>query len=174
MIDYGYGVKLGPLKIENLDAYMKNRNMPEIYNWSRQEDLLNEVTHEEWFYKQARDPRVRMYEILSGEVFIGVCGLSDLDLLHRRAEFSLYINTKWQKKGLATPTLKTLFKHGFYSFGLNVIWGESFDGNPACQIFEKLGMKKDGARTDFYWKNGRFIDAHLYSMRASEWKSLGL
>lgn len=172
MIDFGYNVTLHPLSRNRLDMYRSWRNNPSIYKWCRQDDLIDEISQEKWFNSQSQDPKIRMYEIQNDDGPIGVCGLTDIDRLHRRAEFSLYIAPDYHRRGYAQEGLKTLFWWGFREMGLNVIYGEVIGSNPSSGIFERLGMKKEGSRTDFYWQGGRFIDAHLYSVRASEWSKL--
>lgn len=102
----------------------------------------------------------------------GVVGLTDIDYVNSRAEFSCYVDPDLQGRGLGRAALLALFKHGFEDLGLNSIWGESFDGNPALKLFESLGMKKDGIRRNFYYRGGRFIDAHLISITRDEFVAL--
>lgn len=100
---------------------------------------------------------------------IGVCGLTSIDMEARKAEFSLYIGPEHQGKGYGSEALKLLLYHGFLNLGLNQIWGETFDKNPAAKMFEELGFKKDGTRRQFYMKSGKLIDCHLYSILRDEW-----
>lgn len=102
---------------------------------------------------------------------VGVCGLTDIDLVSRRAEFSLYIAPELHGQKLGRHALNLLLATGFDDLGINVIWGESFDGNPAKHLFRKLGMTSEGIRRQFYFKEGRFIDAELFSITAAEWRA---
>lgn len=133
-----------------------------------------------WFEKQAKDTSIRMYKIaISFEekkekttktAMVGVCGLTSLDMMNRRAEFSLYIGPEFQGKGFGKKALSCLLTQGFKNLGLQVIWGEVFKGNPALRMFDDIGFKREGIRRDFYFRDGTYIDAHLVSMKASEWK----
>lgn len=156
---------------------LKWRNDWNLIQWTRQSDLLNEVEHEAWFDRQARDPSTRMYMLLAktgGKTEqVGVCGLTSIDYRNRRAEFSLYIASAYQRNGLGRAALSVLLTHGFENLGLNLIWGETFAGNPALKMFLGLGFQPEGTRRSFYWKDGRFIDAHLVSITAEEWRNRG-
>jgi RimJ/RimL family protein N-acetyltransferase len=150
------------------------RNHPEIYDWCRQNNLISDAEQGRWFDKQSQDSSIRMYSIQAkGETgdpkLIGVCGLTDIDLVNRRAEFSLYIAPFLHGIGLGTAALKLLLGRGFDDLGLNVIWGETFRGNKALSTFKKLGFTIEGWRREFYFKQGGFIDAALVSMTAEEW-----
>lgn len=170
MIDFNFGVSLGPVKIENLKTYLDARNDHRVWKWCRQNDVINESHHQEYFKKvMSPSSNVRLYEILdfSGKL-VGVCGLTDICQINRRAEFSLYVIPEHQMRGFAKAALKTLLAHGFYNLGLHSIWGETFDGNPAYNLFLRLGMRHDGTRRQFYFRSGDFIDCHLVSITRDE------
>jgi [ribosomal protein S5]-alanine N-acetyltransferase len=172
MIDYDYGVALGPL--ESKYTFIKHwRNNPKVWKWCRQNDLISDAQQQKWFENQSNDPTIKMYMVWSSESeTVGVCGFTSIDMLNRRAEFSLYISPEHHCKGLGKKALKTLVHHGFRNLGFQSIWGESFDGNPAMKMFEQVGFVKEGVRRNFYFRDGRFIDAHLYSLQVYEWISL--
>ena len=163
---------LGPLREQNLAQYFKWRNTPDLWRWCRQSDVLQWYAHIDWFNGLRDRTDLRMYEILAPkEKCVGVCGLTSIDQLNQRAEFSLYVAPEHQGTGYGKSALALLLSHGFRHLNLNVIWGESFDGNPALQMFEALGFVNEGRRRDFYFRDGKFIDAHLVSMRRAEWIS---
>lgn len=145
------------------------RNDPRVFKWCRQNDLINEVAHLKWFEKSSIDPTIKMYAIRT-DLFniVGVCGFTSIDNLNKRAEFSLYIGPQHWGNGLGKASLYTLCSHGFNSYGFNIIWGETFEGNPAEKMFLDLGFKKEGTRREFYFRDGKFIDAHLYSIKKDE------
>lgn len=151
------------------------RNDWRIWQWCRQNDLISDLDQTNWFQRQNADPKIKMYGIAAKDpekpekYLVGVAGLTDIDHMNKRAEFSLYIDPDRHGLGLGKATLQVLFDHGFGNLGLNVIYGETFDGNPAAKLFEKIGMVKEGTRRQFYWKDGKYVDAHLYSLTREEW-----
>jgi RimJ/RimL family protein N-acetyltransferase len=170
MIDYGFGVKLRPLSLENAQLYFEWRNTPSVYAWCRQIEPLNWQNHIKWLESVPDRKDVRFYEVVSSGEPSGVCGFTDIDHINRRAEFSLYIDPKKHGRGLGKCALRTLFHHGFYTLNLNRIWGETFDSNPAFNIFLSLGMQHEGRRLDFYFRNGEYIDCNLVSINLDEFK----
>lgn len=170
MIDHGFGVRLGPVDSTHGEMLRAWRNDPRVWATCRQNDLISDRDQRAWFEKQSVDPSIRMYLIYDvNKQPVGVCGLTSIDPWNRRAEFSLYIGPEHQGKGLARSALKTMFTHGFKTLNLHLIWGESFAGNKACELFKKIGMTMEGIRRDFYFRGGRYLDAHLFSVRADEW-----
>jgi RimJ/RimL family protein N-acetyltransferase len=169
MIDYDFGCSLGPLQESNLESYRQARNDIRVRRWCRQYGLISERDQSLWYHRQNDDQRIAMFEVLKDGLSVGVCGLTDIDLINRRAEFSCYLYPEKMGQGLSKPALKTLFSWGFKSLGLNVIWGETFQGNHALHVFESLGMQVEGTRRDHYFREGKYIDSILLSIKRSEW-----
>lgn len=147
------------------------RNDQRIYKWCRQFERLSWDSHEKWLEWQAKDPNTKMYGLWTDHDLIGVCGLTSIDWINRRAEFSLYIGPEYQGKGYGSKALMTLCDHGFKILNLNCIWGEAFDGNPAIEMFLSVGFKEEGRRRQFYYREGKYIDAILFSLLRSEYDS---
>lgn len=170
MLSFGiHGVYLGPLDSHHNELIRSWRNDYEIWRWCRQNDLISDIDQAKWFERQSKDPSIKMYGVFSNiDELVGVCGLTSIDQVNRRAEFSLYIGVNHQEQGYGRKALKILLQHGFKNLGLHQIWGETFEDNPAASMFESLGFKHDGTRRSFYFKDGKFIDCHLYSVFESE------
>lgn len=171
MIDYGFKTKtnvpilLDTLKLVRAEYYRAWRNDARVRKWCRQYDLIGEKDQLDWMEHVRLDPKISMFEIIKGDdTPVGVCGLTDIDLINRRAEFSLYIAPKFHRLGYSKPALKTLLSFGFRALGLNRIWGECFEGNGANNIFESMGFIREGVRRDFYYRDGEFIDCNLLSI----------
>lgn len=166
-------MKLRRIKEGDLAKLFEWRNKPEVYRWCRQFAPLHWESHLAWYAKQVADPKIEMFVIeADDDKMVGLCGLTDIDLVNRRAEFSLYIGPEFWHRGYAFGGLTQLFSWGFNSLGLNRIFGETFRDNPAAKIFERLGMENEGIRRDHYFRNSNFIDAYLYSISAADFNRL--
>lgn len=159
------------LNAKGLDVILKWRNSPEIFKWCRQYESITADAHERWHEWQEKDPNTRMYGVIAGEALVGVCGLTSIDWINRRAEFSLYIGPENQGKGYGEQALRALCRHGFDVLNLNCIWGEAFDGNPAIEMFKRVGFKEEGRRRQFYFREGKYIDAILFSLIGGEFEN---
>lgn len=169
-------LKLRRIEESDLRSLFNMRNDPRVFQWCRQFAPLHWEKHLDWYHWQAKDPSTEMFIILHYDperkhlhYDIGACGLTSIDHASRRAEFSLYIDPNYQGKGHGKTALSMLLDFGFKQLNLNRIWGESFDGNPAIKMFEGLGFKKEGTRKEFYYRDGEYVDAHLYSIGKTEW-----
>lgn len=140
------------------------RNDPRIYTWCRQFEPIDWASHVAWFESLHKRTDVKMFLIIKNSDAVGVCGLTSIDFVNSHAEFSLYIDPKRQGEGLGSEALAELVKYGFERLNLNHIFGETFDGNPAAKMFEACGFVHNGTRPQYYFRHGKYIDAHLYSI----------
>jgi diamine N-acetyltransferase len=169
MINTGNEVTLAPILQKQLGQMLTWRNDRRIWKWCRQNSVISEAQHLAWFNSLPTNSKIRMFSIIApnGD-FVGVCGLTDIDHINSRAEFSLYVGPDFQGQGFGKAALKTLVDHAFYDLNLNCVWGETFAGNPAAKMFEAIGFKAEGERRAFYYRDGEYIGATLYSMLKGE------
>lgn len=112
-----------------------------------------------------------MYAILRDKTLFGVCGFSSIDPVNQSAEFSIYVGTEYHGQGIAKCALKALVSHGFLNLNLNSIWGETFDGNHSKKVFEAAGFRLEGTLRESYFRQGRFINSHLYRILKKDWEA---
>lgn len=148
------------------------RNTPEIRKWCRQYSLISEDNQSDWLNDLIDDRSIKMFSIDVEGRPVGVCGLTSIDRVNQRAEFSMYIAPKEQRKGYGKKALILLMMHGFNDQNLNRIWGESFDGNPAMILFKELGFGYEGRQKEAYFREGKFIDSHIVAITRSEFNEL--
>lgn len=171
-------ISLAPLDSTDMHLVRVWRNDHRIWQWLPQNDLISDSEQMRWFDEQSRDHTVKMYKVVIGYtndvetkvIPIGVGGFTSIDMMIRRAKFSLFIAPFYQALSVQQKAISCLLIHGFQNLGLHLIWGEVFEGNPALKIFEEIGFRHEGVRRDFYFRDGKYIDAHLISIKDDEWK----
>lgn len=171
MIDYGYGAALSadiPTEARQWE------NLQEIRGMNPQIGLLSQSDYEGWLTSLNGNPTVHMFGLASEHngmwQDVGLCGLSGINYPHGGAEFSLYVIPPWRGRGLGTAGLKTLLRFGFEELRLHRIWGESFETNhKAFKVFERCGLAREATLNHTYFKEGNFIDSHIYSILSIEW-----
>lgn len=169
-------LSLGPISKELLPQMRQWRNDHRVWKWCRQNSVISNDSQLDWYERMRKDASIKMFSIwidggISNQEFVGVCGFTSIDMLNRKAEFSLYIAPEEHKKGYGNRALKTLFTHGFLDFGFNSIWGETFEGNPALSLFTSIGMRLVGTKKQDYFREGKFIDCHITQITRDEWKT---
>jgi RimJ/RimL family protein N-acetyltransferase len=162
-------LELGAIDAHTRTCAMGWRNDERVYKWCRQFEPITLEHHNAYWERVKDDPTTRMYSIRYEGWPVGVCGFTSIDWVNRRAEFSLYIAPDKQGKGLGERALRALCDHGFNVLNLNMIWGEAFEGNPAIQMFKRVGFKEEGVRREFYFRDGEFVNAILFSLLRREY-----
>jgi len=112
-------------------------------------------------------------ELINEKKLIGISVLKNITLLHRNAEFAIFIgDTNERGKGYSKiATLKTL-SFGFNQLGLNRIYLHVLKENePAIQLYYKLGFKLEGELKESIFKNGLFHNECVMSMLQVDFKS---
>ena len=163
-------VRLQPIAEGDLPMLRAWRNDPSIFKWCRQAEPISEKHHRAWFESLHGDESRKMYAIYrtKSSQLLGVCGLTSIDWVNRRAEFSLYIGPEHQGNRYGEIALRRLLRIAFGIFNLHTVWGESFEGNPAAVMFKKVGFQFEGTRRRFYFREGQYVDAHLWSILRDE------
>jgi len=178
MIDYGYGkIRLGTIDSDDLHQFWLDRNKAEIRDNCRQVGLITFQEQDAWYNGLKNDPKRKIYSVMAPGKYtlttIGCAGLTDINLTHRTAEYSLFISPNKQGEGHGTSALKTLIRHGFEDLNLNCIWGEIFEHNAASIniAVDKLGFVTEGHHLDRYYKNGKYINTYTVSLLKKDWKA---
>ncbi len=179
MINYKHGVYLDYVSSKDKEQFFHWRNHPDIWHWCRQNGPITYGQHCSYWHLVDGCQDKRFFSIYVKEGYlssaestvklVGCAGLTSIDYINSRAEFSLYIGPEHHKLGYGKKALKTLFDWGFGYLNLNSIWGETFHGNPALKMFLDIGMIKDGIRRNFYYRSGRYVNCTLVSVMRDEW-----
>ena len=163
------------------EKHLSWRNDKRVRLWTRQNGWLTQEDHERWWKGLQGDPSRKFFGILAhpdkesvlkvgGQLFnkkpvnVGTCGLTGINLEHGHAEFSLLIGPEYHRKGYGREALKELLKYGFKVLRLNHIRGETFEGNPAYNLFKELGFQDCGCFHGMYYKFGEWKDCLLLEM----------
>ncbi len=104
---------------------------------------------------------------------IGICGLVNVEMVHRHANFGIFIGDKaWWNKGIGTEATQLILDHAFNNLNLNNVSLEVYAFNQrAISCYEKVGFKFAGRRRKFIFKAGSFHDVLIYDILAEEFSS---
>jgi RimJ/RimL family protein N-acetyltransferase len=162
MIDFGHGVQL-----DTIDKAVKARiwRNDERYNqFFRQVGLITEIDQEDWLLKVQTNPTIKMYAVMES-IFscIGVCGLTSIDWINRKAELSCYTEGWKEKNEIAA--INTIVDHGFRDLGLHRIWTETFETHGLhLKILPEIGFQREGTLRQVYFKQGKWLDSIIHAL----------
>jgi RimJ/RimL family protein N-acetyltransferase len=142
-------------------------------NWNNQRDLKNMYAghpfpvniemEREWYNKIIKSnipTTVFGIELIKEQKLIGLTILKNINLIHRKAEFAIFIGdiNERGKRYSKEATLQTL-SFAFNQLGLNRIYLFVQSNNEAAiKLYEKTGFQIEGELRNSVYKNGLFIN----------------
>lgn len=138
--------------------------IPHPYADGMAEDWI--ATHAEQFAagQQAVFAIVRQAD----QQLLGAVGLS-IKVEHARAEIGYWIGRPYWNQGYATEASAAVVRYGFDALGLNRIFAQHMQRNPASgRVMQKLGMQYEGCLRQHVAKWDVFEDVAVYSILRGE------
>jgi len=176
----GDQVRLRAIEKEDLPFYVKWLNDPDVRRGLSIIMPLSMAEEEEWFanmLKRSSYERPLAIEIKKKKkkdiwVFVGNCGLFEIDWQNRLAEIGIHIGEKsYWNQGFGTKVMRLMLKHGFENLNLHRIWLRVFENNqPALRAYEKTGFTLEGKFREAQFIEGKYVDVMIMSMLQSEWQ----
>ncbi|MFX1418812.1 MAG: GNAT family N-acetyltransferase [Promethearchaeota archaeon] len=173
----GKRVKLGPIKREYIESFLKWFNDPEITQYLLEFRPMTRMAEEEWMDNLKNREDTILFSIVipnedGSEKLIGNCGIHKIDWKNRVGEVGIVIGEKeYQNKGFGTEAMELLLEYGFKTANLNRLELYTYDFNiGASKSYKKVGFVEEGRRRQFIWINGSYHDAILMGILAEEWR----
>lgn len=106
----------------------------------------------------------------SGE-FVGTIQLRDIQSFARRSLFSIILKPGAQGKGYGSDALRTLLGFAFNELNLHKITLMVYESNEGGRrLYEKVGFQYEGRLRQQVYRQGRYEDQLVYSLRQSEFR----
>lgn len=176
----GDGIRFRGIDKEDLPSFVKWLNDPEVRSGLSLFLPLSLNEEEKWFADLSNRPqfeRPMAIEIQPDPkkdswVFVGNCGLIDIEWKNRSAEVGIHIGEKeFWNKGFGTKAMRLLLKHGFENLNLNRLWLRVFESNQrAIRAYEKAGFILEGKFREGQFLEGKYVDVMIMSVLQTEWR----
>ncbi|MHA2390480.1 MAG: GNAT family N-acetyltransferase [Promethearchaeota archaeon] len=170
----GERVKLGPIKREYIDSYLKWFNDPEITQYLVMFRPLTRMMEEDWIENlKNRNDAIFFSIYLLNDTHIGNCGLNAIDWKNRVAEVGITIGEKdYQGKGYGTEAMELLLEYGFNTVNLNRIQLRVYDFNVrAIKSYKNIGFIEEGRLRKAIFNKGEYHDLIMMSILREEWNN---
>ena len=104
--------------------------------------------------------------------FAGLIGLNATDWDNAKTELGYWLVGRFEKRGIVTRAATCLIDRAFHRLGLNrVTLRCAVDNASSRAVALRLGFTLEGMERDAErFNDGRFVDAHVFSLLAREWK----
>jgi len=171
----GERIYLRPLELEDLEVLQRVITSEEIRPYLGVYWPLNQKAEREWLEGLYRTRETFPFGIALREEdrLIGSCELRLGPAAHRTADLGIAIGEPASLgKGYGTEAIGLLLEYGFGSLNLHRVELSVYANNPrAIRCYEKCGFRREGAKREARWWNGRFWDVFQYAVLAREWQS---
>ncbi len=171
---YGQGVRLRAMEREDIAAFVRWFNDPEVRQYMLVYAPMSTAQEERWFEGRldAKDDYYFGIEALvDGDwVHIGNIGLHAVDWKNRVTTFAIIIGEKqYWGRGYGTEATRIILRFAFHELNLHRVELEVFDFNPrAIRAYEKAGFRREGTRRQAHYHDGRYHDAHTMAILRQE------
>ena len=172
----GSQIYLRPLEREDLPLRVKWVNDPEVRRTLMFDYPVSLAKTQRWFNDSLMDDRKRNFSVLWRETdqVVGMTGLIEIEVKHRRAQFYLTIGEKdfWGRR-IAAEVIPIVLHYGFVELNLNKIYLYTIpDNDRARKVYQRNGFVPEGVLRQHYFCVGQFQDLHQYGILRSEWEKI--
>lgn len=108
---------------------------------------------------------------VSGGPIVGVISLQNIDYINRNAELAVMVGVEqYRHVKYFVEACTLIIEHGFKSLNLNRIYGGSLSSELVELMCRTLGMSREGVLAQDVYKNGKYVDVHLYGQLKINWQ----
>ncbi len=162
---------------------IENEDLELIRKWrNEQTDILRQVKpisyneQKDYFSNIHKDPKQILFALTANDVFVGYCGLVNINYIYSTAEVSFIAKTGWESertlkyKDLFTFTLDSLSEYAFNTLNLNRIWVETYEFRKKhINILENFGFIQEGVLREHVYIKGKKHNCIIHSVLKNEY-----
>ena len=125
---------------------------------------------EEWLGLACNQNPELNFAIANDTELIGAVGLQLQDDVNRfSAEIGYWVAEPFWGRGIAASALMAMTDYAFKHYEFNRLFAGVFEGNDASvKVLAKAGYKLEGKLRKAVYKEGNFLDEHIYSILREE------
>jgi ribosomal-protein-alanine N-acetyltransferase len=95
--------------------------------------------------------------------------LPGTDVHGKNAALGYWLGQEFWNQGITTLAVKWTVEYAFESFDFNRIWASVYSNNPASmRVLQKVGFKEEAVFEKSIFKNGEFLNEHIFSILKKE------
>ncbi len=165
---------LSPISIDDAEKYTEWVNDLEIGQFVLFSAGIFDVEKERQCLKTLMSEGL-IFAIIENQTnkVIGNCGLTQVNEVHRRANFGIFIGEKtYWSQGIGTEATQLVLDYAFNILNLNNVTLEVVSYNHrATRCYEKVGFKLVGTRRKYVFMAGDYHDVMIYDILAEDFES---
>jgi [ribosomal protein S5]-alanine N-acetyltransferase len=160
---------MGPIRASDRDAYVDLLSDRGIFDQTLRIPFPYHPADADWWIAFAAKETERLgrqvnFALREHGRLIGGCGFNDFTDGTHKSEIGYWIGRSWWGKGITPRAVEALVRYGFEKLGLIRISATIFENNQqSARVLEKCGFVYEGWLKNYYLKDGRTINARLFS-----------
>lgn len=166
----GKKIYLSPLSLQDItDKYIGWLNNKEVCRENSHGVFPNTKAKTIAYVKGLENSKSEMAFAIrwkKNDAHVGNAAINRIDPVNRSADLAIMIgDKKYWGKGIGSEVYALLLDHGFNALNLNRISsGQTVTNKGMIKVCEKMGMKKEGILREALYKEGRYVDAVIFSI----------
>jgi len=165
--------------LEDLDTFYLWERLPEVTRFFSIKDNQSKEEVLEKYFADKADPSAQQFSIFLKQgkdttpKLIGRIVLGDIIEGWKGEIWRIYIGDLTERgKGYGQQAMEATMEYCFRQLNLERLYLDHYTGNPASQLYLKLGFQYEGVLRSNCRKNGLLYDVHLMSMLKNEYNDL--
>ena len=163
-------VSLRKITESDIPFIVKWRNSAFVSNNFVIRNAFTEENQKEWINNVVAKGKAIQYIILHDNSPIGSVYIRDIDYIHRKGEFGIFIGERdFAGKGAGLIATRDILQIAFDELKLHRVYLRVFTDNiSAIKTYEKAGFIKEGLLRDTVYVDGKFRDMFLMGIVNNE------
>jgi RimJ/RimL family protein N-acetyltransferase len=167
----GERLYLSPVNEGDTETYVKWMNDEAVaVHFGQYPYTVSSKNELKWLFEP--DEGIQRYAIvlLDGDVMIGVVSLQNIDHRNRNAFIGIFIGeAEDRNRGYGAEAVRLILNYGFSTHNLNnIMLSVHADNHAAIACYKKAGFRESGRRSEWVFKDGRYIDKIYMEMLVRE------
>lgn len=152
--------KLRPLEREDLKFVHELNNNAHIMSYWFEEPYEAFVELQDLYDKHIHDQSERRFIVEKDNNMIGLVELVEIDYIHRRTEFQIIIDPKYQGYGYAACATRLAMDYAFSVLNMHKLYlVVDKENEKATHIYKKVGFTIEGELQDEFFVDGNYHNA---------------
>jgi UDP-4-amino-4,6-dideoxy-N-acetyl-beta-L-altrosamine N-acetyltransferase len=162
---------LREIAVHDLPLVLTWRNSPRIRELSYHDQIISSEQHEKWFQslQSSGDKIGLIFEV--DQKPVGVVQFFEISQSEKKCKWGFYLGEENLAQGTGSHMAELALAFAFEKFDVDKICGEAFSSNFVSQKFhEKVGFARDGVVERGLYRDGEWLDIHLFSITREQWR----
>lgn len=147
----GKAISLRKMQESDTPNIVKWRNSEKVRKYFIYQTRITEEDHKNWIVDKVLTGEVVQFIICENESGsdIGSVYIKDINMLHKKAEYGIFISEEFQGKGFGTEVAELMLQYAFEVVGMHKIYLRVLaDNSRAIKAYEHAGFKQEAYLVD--------------------------